>query len=115
ALQIGAGDRNDLADRVVLDADRASELVLASAGEDVDLALHVVRDGGQRGGGVRAGRSLDQAELKNGGGLDDVLHARRIVDTGELDDDAVAALRGDDRLCDAEGVDAVADRLDGVL
>ena len=48
-------------------------------------------------------------------GLDDVLHARRIVDAGKLDDDAIAALRRDERLGDAEGVDAVADGLDGVL
>ena len=64
--------------------------------------------------GVGAGLAFDEAELELRGGLDDVLDAGRIVDAGKLDDDAVAALRCDVRLGDAEGVDAVVDRLDRV-
>ena len=43
-LQIGAGDRNRLADGVVLDAGGAAERVFPRAGEDVDFRLHVRRN-----------------------------------------------------------------------
>ena len=92
-LRSRAGDRNGLADRVVLGAGRAAELVLAGPGQDVDFALHVGRERVERL--LRAsepGVAFDDAELELRGGLDDVLDAGRIVDAGKLDDDAVAAL-----------------------
>ncbi len=52
-----------------------------------------------------------------GGGLDDVLDAAEVVDTGQLDEDLIAAeLIGlDDGLADAEGVGAALDDLDGLV
>ena len=46
---------------------------------------------------------------------DQLLGALRILDAGQLDDDVVVALPLDDRLGDAELVDAVADRLQRLL
>ena len=113
-LEVGAGDRNGLANRVVLDARGAAERVFARAGKDVDFGLHVGGNTGQGRLRVAAGIAFDEAELELGGRLDDVLHARRVVDAGQLDDDAIAAFGRDVRLRDAEGVDAVVDRLDRV-
>ncbi len=110
-FQVGAGDRNRLADGVILDARRAAERVFTRAGQDVDLGLHVRRDAVERRRRIRGRLAFDQAELKLRRRLDDVLHARRIVDPGQLDDDAVVALRRDVRLGHAEGVDAIVDRL----
>ena len=58
-----------------------------------------------------------EAELKEGGVLDQVLHPFRVVDAGKLDHQPVAAqtLTLDHRLSDAELVDAVADRLQGLV
>jgi hypothetical protein len=53
----------------------------------------------------------DDAELEEGGALDQLAHPVGVVDAGELHDDAVAARRLDHRLGDAVGVDAVVDRL----
>src|SRR5207253_5303552 len=114
-VEVRARDRDDLAHGVVLGAGGLAELVLARAREDVDFRLHVRGDGGERGGVVRLRLAFDEAELQLGRGADDVFDAGRIVDAGELDDDAVAALRSDERLGDDEGVHAVADGLDGVL
>ena len=57
---------------------------------------------------------LHQRELEERGVLDQVLDPLGIVDARQLDEDAVLALAGDQRLRHAELVDAVADRLDGL-
>src|SRR5207237_2026210 len=64
---------------------------------------------------IRCWTTFDETELQLRSGLDDVLHARRIVDTRKLNDDAIAALRRDQRLGDAKGVYTIPDRLDGVI
>jgi hypothetical protein len=56
-------------------------------------------------------REGGQAELEEGGVLDQLAHAVGVVDSRQLHDDALAAGGLDDRLGDAVGVDAVADRL----
>src|SRR5258708_3140613 len=103
-LQVRARDRDGLAYGVVLGARGAPDLVLLGAGEDVDFALQVLGNGGQRRFGSGGRAAFDQAELELRGGLDDVLDAGRVVHAGELDDDTVAALRRDDRLRYPQGV-----------
>ena len=55
--------------------------------------------------------------LKHGGGLHDVLHASRIVDARELHQNLVVTqtVLLDDRLAHAEGIDASANGVDGLL
>ncbi len=60
----------------------------------------------------RARVLVDHPDLERGGAAEDVLGARGVLHARELDDDAVAALLLDDRLGDAELVDAVAQDLD---
>ena len=54
-----------------------------------------------------------QAELELGRAAEQVAHALRLVDAGQLDRDAARALALDERLRDAEAVDALADDLLG--
>ncbi len=60
----------------------------------------------------RQGVSLQVEELQLGGLADDLGGAPRIVDAGELDGDLVGALARDDRLGDADLVDALPHDLD---
>ena len=56
------------------------------------------------------------ADFQHGGRLHDFFHTRRIVDAGQLHKDLVVAesVLLDDRLVDAELIDAVANGLDGL-
>ncbi len=63
----------------------------------------------------RAGFVVDHADFERRGAAEDVLGARRVLHAGQLHDDAVGALLLDDRLGDAELVDAVAQDLDVLL
>ena len=56
---------------------------------------------------------LQQLELEQRGLADQILGALHVLDTGQLDDDAVRALPLNDRLGHAELIDAVADHLLG--
>ena len=80
----------------------------ASSGTDAVEGLEQGRLVGGRAG-------LDQLPLQDGGDLDQVLDPLGIVDAGQLDDDLVGALPLDERLGDAELVDPVADRLQGLV
>src|SRR6185436_2314940 len=114
-LQIAAADRHVLVHRDVLDADGAADLVFLAGRKDVDVRTHRGGSRVERGLRRREGAAFHDAELQLRRRLDDVLHARRIVDARELDVDAVLALEDDDRLRHAERVDAAADRLDRLL
>ena len=72
-----------------------------------DLAAEVLEERFLVGG--RPG--LDELPLEDGRDLDEVLDPLGVVDAGELDDDPLRALPLDERLGDAELVDAVADGL----
>jgi hypothetical protein len=64
--------------------------------------------------GVRSAGHL--LNFEHGGGLDEVLHAAGIVDAGELHQDLVLPepVGLDGGLADAQGVNAVADGIDGL-
>ena len=64
---------------------------------------------------MRAGLLVDHPDLERRGAAEDVLRARRVLHAGQLHDDALGALLLDDRLGDAELVDAVAQDLDVLL
>ena len=63
----------------------------------------------------RAGIVVDHADLERRGAAEDVLGPRGVLHARQLHDDAVAALLLDDRLGDAELVDAVAQDRDVLL
>ena len=71
----------------------------------------------QCGGLIRPRAALDGMDLKPRGGLNNVVDARQIVDSRQLDQDLVAAqvVFLDDRLAHAQRVDAGADDLDRLL
>ncbi len=71
------------------------------------LAIH-----GRQRGVERAGL-VGETELQRGVGFDHVLGALRIVESGELDDDLAAPELLDQRLTDAELIDALAQHIEG--
>ena len=102
-------------DRLLVDQVKAA-LVAARLGARLD-ELEVLGDlpclGGQQRG-LRRGPAVDQRKLQEGGVLDEVLDALGVVDPGQLHEDPVGALPRDQRLGNAELVDAVADGLHGL-
>ncbi len=60
---------------------------------------------------VRGRPGLDELPLEDGRDLDELLDPVGVADAGQFDDDPVRALSLDERLGDAELVDAVADGL----
>jgi hypothetical protein len=83
------------------------------ARQDLGVRGHDAADGGEQALTVGGGPCDDLLELEEGGRGDEVLDPRRVVDAGQLHQDAVAvqALALDHRLGDAELVDPVPDRL----
>ena len=81
------------------------------------VALAVELRGSRRASGreCRRGFGVDHAELQGRGGPEDLLRPRRVLDTGQLDDDPVLPLLLDDRLGHTELVDAIAQRGDVLL
>src|SRR5262249_47231225 len=63
----------------------------------------------------RARVLVDHADLEAGRPAENVLRARGVLDAWQLDDDAIGALLLDDRLGDAELVDAIAQDRDVLL
>src|SRR5436189_289090 len=113
-LEIASADRHILLDRDILDADNASHVIFLVRGENVGRRALCGRERVEHRLRRRRAVAFDEAELQLRGRLDDVLHARRVVDARELDDDTVVRFRNDDRLRDAQRVDAAIDRLDGL-
>src|SRR5439155_241434 len=113
-FEIASADGNSLIDGVILDARGAAELVFARSGEDLHFVLEIRRNGGLDRLRIRRRIPFDHPELQLRCRLDDVFDARRVIDAGKLNDDAVLTLRGDDRLSDFE-VETAPDRLGVVL
>ena len=90
---------------------------LTSTGLAAALGEEVAAEGHLAGQRLleRAGVLVDHADFERRGAAEDVLGARGVLHAGQLHDDAVGALLLDDRLGDAELVDAVAQDRDVLL
>jgi hypothetical protein len=115
-LQVAAGDGGGAVEHVEDGRPRARLGVLRHPFDELQVGRDRPAVGRLRGFGrrVRPPLQVDELELEKAGRADDVLDAGRVVDAGELDDDAVVPLRLDRRLGDTESVDAVSDGLDGL-
>src|SRR6202042_1187975 len=85
--------------------------------EQLRIRGKVTADGLEAGLLVGPGASHDFVGFEAGGGLDGGLDAAEVVDARQLDEDLVAAelVRLDGGLLDAEGVNAGANDIDGLI
>src|SRR5450756_420529 len=115
-LQVAPRDGGGALQDVPDGSARAGVGVLVEALDDLEILGHrtAVRPSSDVHGRVRTAAVVHELQLEEARRADDLLDAARVVHAGDLDDDAVGSLPLDDGLGDTEGVDAVADRLDGL-
>src|SRR5664279_5532498 len=115
-LHVAARDGGGALEHVPDRRARAGVGVLVEALDDLEVLGHrtAVRGAGGLHRRERTAAVIHELELEEARRPDDLLDAARVVHARNLDHDAVGALPLDDGLGDAEGVDAIADRLDGL-
>ena len=115
-LQVAAGDDGRLLHEV---PDRLSLAGRDGTLDELEVRRNLTGGGREQRSPVGGGSRDDQLQLQEGGALDQVLDPLGVVDSRKLHENAVFPLPGNERLRDAELVDAVANRLhrlrDGVL
>ena len=115
-LQVAPRDDRGPLEDVVDRRPRPCLGILAEALDDDEVGRDrpAVRGRGGLGGRIRPSLVVHELQLEEAGRPDDLLHAGRVVDSRELDQDPVRPLPADEGLGHAEGVDAVPDGLDGL-
>ena len=87
---------------------RDDDLALQQDGPPLAILVQLGADGGLGGVGGRGMLGIHHAEFQGRGGAEDLLGARRILHTGQLDDDAILALLLNHGFRHAQLVDTVA-------